>query len=107
MVIFAAAVLTPQKCDAWKIELEPFEKLPMYSANNLSFKLHLENGECQVGLCNNFDDEITTVSSGDREHYQSLQNTNGLTVHVKPQNNPSSVVSIEHQDIVFQYDDIR
>ena len=46
MVIFAAAVLSPQKCDAWKIELEPFEKLPMYSANNLSFKLHLENGEC-------------------------------------------------------------
>ena len=60
MVIFAAAVLSPQKCDAWKIELEPFEKLPMYSANNLSFKLHLENGESQVGLCNNFDEVMRT-----------------------------------------------
>ena len=60
MVIFAAAVLSQQKCDAWKIELEPFEKLPMYSANNLSFKLQLENGECQVGLCNNFDEMIRT-----------------------------------------------
>ena len=28
----------------WKIDVEPFEKIPMYSSQNLSFKLQMERG---------------------------------------------------------------
>ena len=31
-------------CQAWRVEVEPFENIPMYSKQNLTFKLEMENG---------------------------------------------------------------
>ena len=44
MAACLAILYNLEKSEAWKIELEPYEKLPMYSATNLSLKLQMENG---------------------------------------------------------------
>ena len=31
-------------CQAWRVEVEPLENIPMYSKQNLTFKLEMENG---------------------------------------------------------------
>ena len=31
-------------CQAWRVEVEPFENIPMYSKQNITFKLEMENG---------------------------------------------------------------
>ena len=39
-------------CYGWKIETEPFEKIPMYSTQDLSFKLQIEEGIFFIRLNN-------------------------------------------------------
>jgi len=73
-------------CYGWKIETEPFEKIPMYSTQDLSFKLQIEEE----------DGSIKNITK------------DGVKVDLKIQNPEAWAVKIESSEtLIFYKDEIR
>ena len=86
----------------WKIDVEPFEKIPMYSSQNLSFKLQMERGISWV--LDHLKIKYEILILGDRDYFDNLSQ---LHVDLNLKNKNSGAVKVLNQRVSFDSNDIR
>ena len=88
----------------WKIDVEPFEKIPMYSSQNLSFKLQMERGINKFSPLDHLIIKYEILILEDRDYFDNLSQ---LHVDLNLKNKNSGAVKVLNQRVSFDSNDIR
>ena len=87
-------------CEAWRVEVEHFEKIPMHSAQNLTFKLQQEDGTISWSLLYIAQDKCL----GDQYYFEDRSE---VEIDVVKQDNTSWSVKVQTPKIKFNQRDLR